>query len=141
MKPLDPARFAVRLLLAVGISMGMFFASAGLASAGKGNTVKASVAVTSEVLNSLGLSISPSCVKLKLVKADRKWGYYKMTSPPPAGCPYVGDGTATLVMKSNGRWIALPVMSNAQCGEVRAAVSVAGGSRKVVRVLAKGWGC
>lgn len=134
-------RFAAAAL-GVALGAGLMLGGAAPAAAKAGPMAKASKSDTKALLSDLNLVVPAKCVKFRLVRINRSWGSYSPKTPPPQGCPAVGDAS-TIVVKQGGTWRGVPLMNNlVTCAEFRAALRSNGAPKKVATALAKAaYGC
>jgi hypothetical protein len=127
-------------VVALVVAAALVVSGGATVSASNSGTVKGSKATAAKVLKDLGVDAPARCIKLRLARADRTFGYYTMATPPKQGCPG-GEGGPVFLAKSQGSWSYIAIANNASCDEARSAIRAAGGSTKVAKALLERWSC
>ena len=126
--------------VALVVAAALVISGGATASASSSGTVKGSKMTAAKVLKDLGVDAPARCIKLRLARDDRNFGYYTVATPPKQGCPGGGEGEVFLA-KSQGSWSFIAIANNASCNEARSAIRGAGGSTRVAKALLERWPC
>lgn len=126
------------LALATAFSMLLLPAAGTAMAAGKPGMQNATKGTVRAVVADLVPGVPAKCFTVRVTRSSRSWGVLNQKSPPPRGCPALGDGFA-VVKKDRGTWRGIPIANNASCKEISSALRSSGSSRAITRDFMKGY--